>query len=77
MNTIFRLVLLCGVFAVPTAFAESAWVSDEFEVTLRSGPSTGNAIQLMVGSGTRLEVLERDADCLLYTSDAADEGVEG
>ena len=62
MNTIFRLVLLCGVFAVPTAFAESAWVSDEFEVTLRSGPSTGNAIQLMVGSGTRLEVLERDAD---------------
>ena len=47
---------------MPTAFAESAWVSDEFEVTLRSGPSTSNAIQLMVGSGTRLEVLERDAD---------------
>jgi len=29
---------------------------------LRSGPSTSNAIQLMVGSGMQLEVLERDAD---------------
>lgn len=38
------------------------WVSDEFEITLRSGPSTSNAIQLMLDSGTRLEVLERDAE---------------
>ncbi len=44
------------------AFAEPAWVTDQFEITLRSGPSTSNAIQLMVGSGTRLEVLERDSD---------------
>ncbi len=44
------------------AFAAPAWVSDEFEITLRSGPSTSNAISLMVDSGTRLEVLERDAD---------------
>jgi SH3 domain protein len=44
------------------AAAQSAWVSDEFEITLRSGPSTSNAIQLMVSSGTQLEVLERDAE---------------
>jgi SH3 domain protein len=37
-------------------------VSDEFEITLRSGPSTSNAIQLMVSSGMRLEVLERDSE---------------
>jgi uncharacterized protein YgiM (DUF1202 family) len=42
--------------------AESAWVSDEFEITLRSGPSTSNAIELMLKSGTELEVLERDAE---------------
>jgi hypothetical protein len=27
-------------------------VSDEFEITLRSGPSTSNAIELMLKSGT-------------------------
>ncbi len=48
--------------ACPLAAAEPAWVSDQFEVMLRSGPSTNNAIQLMVGSGTELEVLERDPD---------------
>jgi len=42
--------------------AAPAWVSDQFEITLRSGPSTTNAIQLMIDSGLRLEVLERDAD---------------
>lgn len=42
------------------ALAESAWVSDQFEVLIRTGPSTENAIQMMLNSGTQLEVLERD-----------------
>jgi SH3 domain protein len=45
-----------------TAVAAPAWVSDEFEITLRSGPSTSNAIQLMVKSGMQLEVIARDAE---------------
>ncbi len=45
-----------------TAAAQTAWVSDEFEIMLRTGPSTSNAIQLMVSSGTELEVLERDEE---------------
>jgi SH3 domain protein len=44
------------------AAAESVWVSDQFEVTLRTGPSTANAIERMLPSGTELEVLERDAE---------------
>jgi SH3 domain protein len=44
------------------AFAAPAWVSDQFEITLRSGPTTSNAIQLMVRSGMQLEVLERDTE---------------
>jgi len=62
MKMIFRVALLSAAIVAPAAFAEPAWVSDEFEIMLRSGPSTGNAIQLMVDSGTRLEVLERDAE---------------
>ena len=59
------LNIFCGLgllLLAATAGAESAWVSDEFEITLRSGPSTSNAIQLMVGSGAELEVLERDQE---------------
>ncbi len=61
MKTTIRALLLCLLLSASAAFAEPAWVSDEFEITLRSGPSTSNAIQLMVSSGMELEVLERDA----------------
>jgi len=51
-----------GLLVCVSAAAESAWVSDEFEITLRTGPSTSNAIQLMLSSGTELEILETDED---------------
>lgn len=62
MKTIVRVALLGSLFAAVVAFAAPAWVSDQFEITLRSGPSTSNSIQLMIDSGLRLEVLERDAE---------------
>ena len=62
MKMILRLTQITLLLAASTAYAAPAWVSDEFEITLRSGPSTSNAIQLMVGSGMQLEVLERDSD---------------
>lgn len=46
------------MFVAAAASAQSAWVSDEFEVTLRTGPSTSNTIELMVPSGTQLQILE-------------------
>lgn len=60
----FRQLLVAAALLAASAFAnaQSAWVSDEFEVTLRTGPSTSNAIELMVSSGTRLEVIEQDAE---------------
>ena len=62
MKTPVCIAFAAAILAAGTASAEPAWVSDQFEITLRSGPSTGNAIQLMVDSGARLEVLERDAE---------------
>ncbi|MEO0974872.1 MAG: TIGR04211 family SH3 domain-containing protein, partial [Pseudomonadota bacterium] len=44
------------------ALADTAWVTDRFEITLRSGPSTRNEIRRMLPSGAALEVLEQDAD---------------
>ena len=38
-NTIIVAPLLSALFLASAAHAESAWVSDQFEITLRSGPS--------------------------------------
>ena len=52
---------LAALFVSLAAVAEDAWVSDQFEVMLRTGPSTSNAIERMLPSGTALDVLETDA----------------
>ena len=60
---IFKQIGVIGLLTMSgAAAAESAWVTDQFEITLRSGPSTSNSIQLMIDSGTQLEILERDAE---------------
>ena len=56
------IVFAAASLLAANVFAESAWVSDRFEITLRSGPSTNNAIQLMLSSGTEVEVLENDPE---------------
>jgi SH3 domain protein len=62
MNKSLAASLLSALLVAGGASAETAWVSDQFEITLRSGPSTSNAIERMLDSGTELEVLERDAE---------------
>jgi SH3 domain protein len=62
MKSKLRSTLFILILAAPFAYGAPAWVSDEFEIMLRSGPSTSNAIQLMIGSGMQLEVLESDAE---------------
>ncbi len=60
ITTVYALTL--SLFTVSAAHGAPAWVSDQFEITLRSGPSTSNSIQAMLGSGTKLELLEQNAD---------------
>ena len=58
---IFAFFLLA--FLIPAVIvAESGYVSDEFEVTMRSGPSTQNTILRMLPSGATVEVLETDEE---------------
>jgi SH3 domain protein len=61
-NNGFAATLLSALLLAGAAGAETAWVSDQFEITLRSGPSTSNAIERMLNSGTRLEILETDPE---------------
>lgn len=58
------------------ANAETVWVTDQFEITMRSGPSTSNAIERMLRSGTSLEVLERNEE-LGYARVRTSAGTEG
>jgi SH3 domain protein len=78
MNYISRtwLIGLIVLNLAGTAAAESNWVIDSFEVTLRTGPSTDNTIVRMLTSGTELEVLSRDA-AAGYTQVRTASGAEG
>lgn len=78
MKTMNLLAALAAILVLTTtnAAAESAWVTDQFEVTLRSGPSTSNSIDLMLSSGRELEVLERDPETG-YTRVRTGGGTEG
>jgi len=57
----FLAALLLAVLAQSVA-AQTRYVSDEFEITLRTGPSTANQIIRMLESGTQLEMLEQDPE---------------
>lgn len=55
-NYLFIVMLL----TTSLAFAETAWVTDEFKVTVRSGESSRHKIISMIKSGTPVEVLSRN-----------------
>jgi SH3 domain protein len=76
MKIVQYIVAVTLLALAAPATAESVWVTDQFEITLRSGPSTSNAIQLMLSSGTELEVLERDTETG-YTRVRTQGGTEG
>lgn len=73
-----KKLAVCLLCLIPFAnvCAEPAWISDQFEVMLRSGPSTSNAIERMLPSGTALEVIERD-DESAYSRVRTAAGTEG
>jgi SH3 domain protein len=65
------LALLAGA-----ASAETRYITDQLEVTMRSGQSTRNAIVRMLRSGAAVEVLETDAEAG-YTKVRVSGGTEG
>jgi SH3 domain protein len=58
--TRFFLALLCLCAAVQ-AFAETKYVTDQFEITMRRGESTRYKITRMLPSGSPVEVISSDA----------------
>jgi SH3 domain protein len=75
---LFALLLLtAGLFAPQSpVHAEDRWVTDQFEVMMRSGKSTQQSIVRQLKSGTQVEVLETDKEAG-YTRVKVGSGAEG
>jgi SH3 domain protein len=54
------VLAIIAIFAVSAAQAEDRWVTDEFEVMMRSGKGPRKSIVRQLKSGTRVEILETD-----------------
>jgi SH3 domain protein len=72
-----RLVLAAlSLSLCASALAETRYVSDDLEITMRSGKGNSYSITRMLSSGTPVEVLEIDKDAG-YTTVRASNGKEG
>jgi SH3 domain protein len=60
MKRLVLSALLTACITIPLAAAETRYITDEFEVTMRSGTSTSNSIVRMLRSGQAVTVLEED-----------------
>ena len=76
MNRITLLVLLLLIGAVPVQAAEVKYVTDVFEVTMRSGTSTSNSIVRLLRSGQSVTLLEADL-ASQYSLVETDGGTQG
>ncbi len=76
MKRIFASLLLLSLLMPLTAFSETArYVSDELEITMRSGQGVKFGIRKMLKSGAKLNVIETDATG--YSKVRTDKGVTG
>ncbi len=70
-------LMLALLLAPPLLHAEpTRYISDQFEITLRTGASTQNTIIKMLGSGAPVELLEQNPDSG-YSRVRTSDGVEG
>lgn len=70
------LTFLVLAFATQAAVAQTRYISDEFFVPFRTGPSTQNAITRNLVSGTRIEIVEERED-VGYARVRLQDGTEG
>ncbi len=77
MNKCLRLFALVASFvAMAPALAETAYVTDKFEITMRNGMGSQHKILRMLPTGKAMEVLERN-DEEGYSLVRLDDGTEG
>ena len=74
IRTVLFLVCIFFLFGTAFSYAQTVYVIDEFEVTMRTGPSVENKIIAMLPTGTKLQVIEEKGDWVLVQSPTGSEG---
>lgn len=72
----WALLFACGIVAGAAQAQVTRYITDQLEVTLRTGQSTQHAIKRMLTSGTPVEVVSSDKDSG-YSRIRTRDGVEG
>jgi SH3 domain protein len=70
------LCLACNfiLFGIAFSYPQTVYVTDEFEITMRTGASIENKIIAMLSSGTELQVIEEKDDWILVKSPTEKKG---
>jgi SH3 domain protein len=56
-------IVLFGIFLIPlTGIAETVYVTENYEITMRTGPATDRKIISLIQSGKALDVMEKGKD---------------
>ena len=76
IKLLMAAVVLCIVPELASAQSNDSWISDQFEVMLRTGKSAQQRIIKLLPSGTKVTVLEQD-DESGYTRVRTSNGTEG
>ena len=73
-HTIYNMFLVLALVPGPV-WAETMYVSDELEITLRNGPGITNKINKMLKSGEPLEIIGRNSEG--YAQVTTQDGIKG
>jgi len=74
IKTALFLVCIFILFETAYSHAQTVYVKDEFEITMRSGASIEHKIIAMLPTGTKLQVVEEKGDWILVKSPTDQEG---
>lgn len=61
-SVLLKILIAAWVLLPVLVFADQRFVTDQFEITMRSGPTNSHTIVRMLKSGTALTVLEQDKE---------------
>lgn len=62
LRSVFCVLIAMMLSSTPAGAEQTVYVSEEFEITLRTGPGNDNKILSLVRSGKELQLLERGGD---------------
>jgi len=74
LNAWFWMVLIGALILPAASRAETVYVSEEFEITMRTGPGNDRKIISLIKSGNTMEILEKGQEWSMVRIPSGKEG---